>query len=157
MSSFCQIEMSLSGPVFRCDAARALGLSYRQVKRLMARFRRQGVAGLVSGKRGKQSNRRLPAIYTDLVLNLVREHYSDFGPTLAREKLLDARSTCLKRNAASSALLVATVPQRDSLRANNCTVLRFWVPLWAQVCQAREITLTVVVRDPCTRDSRSIG
>ena len=36
-------------------AARVLGLSYRQVKRLMARFRRRGAAGLVSGKRGKQS------------------------------------------------------------------------------------------------------
>jgi transposase len=32
-------------------AAQALGLSYRQVKRLMARFRRRGAAGLVSGTR----------------------------------------------------------------------------------------------------------
>ena len=53
-------------------AAHALGLSYRQVKRLMARFRRQGASGLVSGKRGKQGNRRLPAIYTGHVLDLVR-------------------------------------------------------------------------------------
>jgi hypothetical protein len=55
----------------------------------MARFRRQGASGLVSGKRGKQGNRRLPAIYTGHVLDLVREHYADFGPTLAREKLLE--------------------------------------------------------------------
>jgi hypothetical protein len=61
------------------------------------------------------------------------------------------------QNAASSALLVATLPQRRSLRANNCTVLPFWVPLWAQVCQARERPLAVVVRNPCTRDSRSIA
>jgi transposase len=46
-------------------AAQVLGLSYRQVKRLMARFRRQGAAGLVSGKRGKQGDHRLPTIYTD--------------------------------------------------------------------------------------------
>jgi hypothetical protein len=49
------------------------------VKRLMVRFRRQGAASLVSGKRGKQGNRRLPAIYTDHILDLVREHYADFG------------------------------------------------------------------------------
>ena len=78
-------------------AASVLGLSYRQVKRLMARFRCQGAAGLVSGKRGKQSNRRLPAIYTDHVLDLVREHYSDFGPTLAREKLLERHDECVRR------------------------------------------------------------
>lgn len=45
--------------ITQAAAAHALGLSYRQVKRLMARFRRQGAAGLVSGKRGKQSNRRM--------------------------------------------------------------------------------------------------
>jgi hypothetical protein len=69
-------------------------LSYRQVKRLMARFRRQGVAGLVSGKRGKQGNHRLPAIYTEHVLGLVR---ADFGPTLAREKLLERHGLLIGR------------------------------------------------------------
>jgi transposase len=78
-------------------AAHALGLSYRQVKRLMARFRRQGASGLVSGKRGKQGNRRLPAIYTGHVLDLVREHYADFGPTLAREKLLERHGLLIGR------------------------------------------------------------
>jgi molybdenum-dependent DNA-binding transcriptional regulator ModE len=52
-------------------AARILGLSYRQVKRLMARFRRRGAAGLVSGKRGKHGNHRLPTIYTHHILDLV--------------------------------------------------------------------------------------
>jgi molybdenum-dependent DNA-binding transcriptional regulator ModE len=36
-------------------AATALGLSYRQVKRLVARFRAQGASGLVSRKRGRRS------------------------------------------------------------------------------------------------------
>jgi hypothetical protein len=67
----------------QATAPQALGLSYRQIKRLMARFRRQGAAGLISGKRG---NHRLPTIYTEHILELVREHYSDFGPDLgARE------------------------------------------------------------------------
>ncbi len=78
-------------------AAHSLDLSYRQVNRLMARFRRQGAAGLVSGKRGKQGNRRLPAIYTEHVLGLVREHYADFGPTLAREKLLERHGLLIGR------------------------------------------------------------
>lgn len=78
-------------------AAHSLGLSYRQVKRLVARFRRQGASGLVSGKRGKQSNRRLPAIYTDHLLELVRESYSDFRPTLSREKLLERHGLLIGR------------------------------------------------------------
>jgi molybdenum-dependent DNA-binding transcriptional regulator ModE len=55
-------------------AAQSLGLSYRQVKRIMASSRRQGAAGLTSRKRGQSDNRRLPAVYTEHVLDLVREH-----------------------------------------------------------------------------------
>jgi len=66
-------------------------------KRLMARFRRQGAAGLVSQKRGKQGNHRLPAVYTEHVLDLVREHYADFGPTLAREKLFERHGVLIGR------------------------------------------------------------
>jgi hypothetical protein len=39
----------------------------------------------------------LPAIYTELVLNLARGHYSDFGPTLAREKLLERHGLLIGR------------------------------------------------------------
>jgi Helix-turn-helix domain len=68
-------------------AATTLGLSYRQTKRLIARVRGLGPAGLVSGKRAKAGNHRYPKSYTDEIVALVREHYADFGPTLAREKL----------------------------------------------------------------------
>jgi molybdenum-dependent DNA-binding transcriptional regulator ModE len=73
-------------------AAQSLGLSYRQVKRLMARFRQQGATGLISHKRGQRGNRRLPSVYAGLIVDLVRKHYADFGPTLAREKLLERHS-----------------------------------------------------------------
>jgi transposase len=78
-------------------AAQALGLSYRQVKRLMARFRSQGASGLVSRKRGRQGNHRLPQIFRGHILDLVREHYADFGPTLAREKLLERHGLLIGR------------------------------------------------------------
>ena len=38
------------------EAADRLGLSVRQVKRLLARYRERGPAGLVSGHRGKVAN-----------------------------------------------------------------------------------------------------
>jgi transposase len=48
------LQKIMESRMTQAAAANMLGLSYRQVKRLMARFRRQGVAGLVSQKRGKQ-------------------------------------------------------------------------------------------------------
>ena len=71
------------------DAARLLNLSRSQVHRLLQAYERGGAAGLVSGKRGRPSNRRHSDEFRNAVLDLVRERYHDFGPTLAREKLLE--------------------------------------------------------------------
>ncbi|WP_369599988.1 ISNCY family transposase [Hahella sp. SMD15-11] len=69
------------------EAARQLGLSVRQVKRLVARFRQKGPSGLVSGHLGKRPGNAIPGAVRKEVLSLVRTRYPDFGPTLACEKL----------------------------------------------------------------------
>lgn len=68
-------------------AATLLGLTRRQIFRLLARFRASGAAGLASRRRGRPGSHRHPAADRDRVLALVRERYADFGPTLAAEKL----------------------------------------------------------------------
>lgn len=73
----------------RSDAAQLLNLSERQVQRLMNRLRESGAASLVHGARGKPSNNRISSDYRQTILTLVRKHYSDFAPTLAREKLIE--------------------------------------------------------------------
>lgn len=71
------------------QAAEQLGLSERQVRRLCRALARHGAQGLVSRQRGRPSNRELPAEVRERALDLIRARYSDFGPTLAREKLLE--------------------------------------------------------------------
>ena len=68
-------------------AAQLLGRSERQVWRLLKAFRSDGVAGLISKKRGRPSNRRTAASVRTAALRVVRQNYADFGPTLAAEKL----------------------------------------------------------------------
>lgn len=70
-------------------AADLLALSVRQVKRLSSAYKREGTASLVSKRRGRPSNRRLPEEVTTRARALLRERYYDFGPTLAREKLCE--------------------------------------------------------------------
>lgn len=70
-------------------AAELLGLTERQVRRLYRAFKAHGAAGLVSAKRGKPSNRRLPQEIRGRALELIRARYGDFGPTLAHEKLTE--------------------------------------------------------------------
>ena len=71
------------------DAAALLGLKRRQVFRLLCRMRTEGAAGLISRKRGQPSNRRYSDVLREQVVAIVREHYHDFGPTLAREYLME--------------------------------------------------------------------
>ncbi len=71
------------------EAAARLGLSVRQVKRLLARYREQGCSGLISRRRGKRSNNAISEAVRREALTLVRERYPDFGPTFACEKLVE--------------------------------------------------------------------
>ena len=71
------------------EAGERMGLSVRQVKRLLRRYREFGAVGLISGHRGrKASNAIAPEVRAEIVA-VVRECYWDFGPTLAHEKLTE--------------------------------------------------------------------
>lgn len=68
------------------QAAQRLGLSRRQLERLVQRYKDEGVAGRVSRKRGRPSNRQLAPGVAERATALIRDRYADFGPTLACEK-----------------------------------------------------------------------
>lgn len=83
------VQAVLERRLRQCDAAHQLGLSVRQVKRLCRRHRDEGATGLVSRHRGKRANNAIADNVRDEVLELLRERYPDFGPTLAHEKLIE--------------------------------------------------------------------
>lgn len=74
------------------EASDWLGLSYRQMKRAWARYRRGGAKALVHGNVGWRSGRARPEAARKRALELVRAHYGGavserFGPSLAAEHL----------------------------------------------------------------------
>jgi transposase len=89
------IRQAMGKALRQREAGEVLGLTTRQVRRLIQRVRAEGDAGLVHRSRGKPSNRRhLPALKAR-VLQLYAKHYSDFGPTLAVEKLAERQGITL--------------------------------------------------------------
>lgn len=86
-----------SGRLRVSDACPLLGLRRRQVFRLLARVALDGAGGVVSRRRGKPGNHRLAAAHRALALSLVREHYGDFGPTLAAEMLAERHGCVVSR------------------------------------------------------------
>lgn len=69
-------------------AANLFGISYRHTKRLWSRYKAQGKQGLISQKRGKSSNRKMPKDVEEKILEFINEpDHRDYGPTYASEKL----------------------------------------------------------------------
>jgi transposase len=69
------------------EASELLELSYRQAKRIWARYRGGGAKALQHGNCGRRSNRAYAEEFRTTVLEQVRHRYEEFGPTLAAEHL----------------------------------------------------------------------
>lgn len=83
------IQRVISKELSQVDAAEQLQLSTRQIRNLQASYQTKGAAGLVSKRRGMPSNNQLNDTLMAQVVALVKEHYYDFGPTFAHEKLTE--------------------------------------------------------------------
>lgn len=75
------------------EAALVMGVKYRQARRIYKRFRLEGETGLVHRTRGKPSGRATSANLKNQIIARYRETFSDFGPTLAAEKLTESGYT----------------------------------------------------------------
>jgi len=70
------------------QAAEELGVSVRQVKRLLVALKKRGDKAVIHGLRGKPSKRKIDEkIQCKAMQVLSREDYQGFGPTLASEEL----------------------------------------------------------------------
>ncbi len=99
----------------RYQAAEHLGLSLRQMTRIVDRYRNFGAAGVPSRHRGNASNHQLPAGISGRAITLIREHYVDFGPTLACEKLYECHDIKLGKETVRRLMIEAGlwVPRRQ--------------------------------------------
>ena len=79
------------------SAAGVLGVSLRQAQRLAARYRDGGGGALIHKSRSRPASNKLSSGVRELVLELVRQHYRDFGPTLAAEVLLERHGVEVSR------------------------------------------------------------
>lgn len=83
------IQQVQSKQISQITAAKQLGISARQVRRLEERYEQEGAAGLISKYRDKPSNHQIATSKISQALELLRSTYFGFGPTFAAEKLLE--------------------------------------------------------------------
>jgi transposase InsO family protein len=76
--------------ITQTQAAAELGLSVRQVKRLVYALKKRGDKAVIHGLRGKPSNQRIArSVEVEAIRILSADLYKGFGPTLASEYLAD--------------------------------------------------------------------
>lgn len=78
-------------------ASKQLGISIRQVQRMVRRYKREGVSGLAHKSRGRVGNRTLYPEKREQIIDLIKKQYPDFGPTLAAEKLAERDNVIVSR------------------------------------------------------------
>jgi hypothetical protein len=110
------VALRRSGQIKQLEAARRLGMTERQVRRLEAKVALHGSKGLRSARRGQPSNRRLKATMVAKVSSLIRTHYRDFGPTLAAEYLQERHGIALSKETVRQIMITAKLwrPQRGA-------------------------------------------
>lgn len=69
-------------------AAKVLGISVRQVRRLISRYKREGAQGVIHRLRGLPGNHQADEKILDSALGIISSKYSDFSITMAHEKLV---------------------------------------------------------------------
>jgi transposase len=83
------IRKVLEQQVNQQEASEYLGITDRQVRRIVKRVKDQGEQGVIHKLRGRVGNRKSESSFKQKVLELYQKNYWDFGPTLCSEKLFE--------------------------------------------------------------------
>src|ERR1035437_10403670 len=89
VKTYEEIKRVMAGQIRQIETAKNLGISERQVRRLVKRVTEGGKEGLIHRLRGKVSHKKIKAEKKDQIIDLYAERYRDFSLTLAQEKFLE--------------------------------------------------------------------
>lgn len=99
------------------EAAVSIGLSVRQVRRLVRAYERDGPAGLVHGNRGRPAANRLAEDVRTQVVVLARGRYAGFNQQHFTEQLAEAEGLALSRMSVRRILAAAGIGSPRRRRA----------------------------------------
>jgi transposase len=100
------LKKALKKLIQQSQAAQELGISARQVKRLLRRLRREGDKAVVHGLRGRPSQRKRSRTEREKIIRILSQDvYRGFGPTLASEYLAKRHQVEIGREALRQILI----------------------------------------------------
>ncbi|MDP2044091.1 MAG: ISNCY family transposase, partial [Candidatus Omnitrophota bacterium] len=91
------IRKAIDKRIKQREAAEVLGLSQRQIRRLVKRVREESDKGIIHRLRGIESHRAIAETIKSKALALCRGIYLGFNPTFASEKLFERNKITISR------------------------------------------------------------
>ena len=155
-----QIERALDKRITQKEAAETLGISERQIRRLIQQYRKEGAGGLVSKKRGVPSNRKIaPEVEKQAIAFMTSALLRDFGPTLMTEKLEQMERVRLSKETVRRLMIAVGIHQAKTRKPVKVHCMRERRPCRGELVQidgsrhawleerAKKATLLVFVDD----------
>ena len=118
------IQEAIGRHITQRAAASMVGISERQMRRLVRAVKEEGERGVLHKARGKPSKRKLSEGVRGRALSLYRGKYDGFGPTLASEKFSEEESIVISKETLRKWLIEAGLWKRRRKRGGH----RQWRP-----------------------------
>lgn len=106
------VRKAIERRITQAEAAQMAGLCLRQLQRIIRRVRTEGDRGVCHHARGRKPNNEIPEAVKVKTIELCRERYQEFGPTLASEKLLEKNRIKVSVETLRTWFLEAGLPYR---------------------------------------------
>jgi transposase len=106
------LHQALSNKITQLSAAELIGLSDRQIRRMIKRIREEGDDGICHRSRGKASNHRIPKKIKARTLKLFQTRYKDFNLAHATEKLSEVHGITINDETLRLWLNKAEIPYK---------------------------------------------
>jgi len=111
------MEQVIQGKITVRQAARVLGLSERQIKRLKAGIKERGIAALAHGNRGRKPKHAVPDDVKTCIVELALEEYRDASYQHMSELLAEHKAISLSAKTIGRILKEAGIPHRHTHKA----------------------------------------
>lgn len=108
-SRIAVLEKLMKKEIKQKHGAKMLHLSTRQVRRLVKRYKRLGITGILHQSRGRVGNHRIEKTRLHQITEIIRTRYFDFGPTLAQEKLSQHHGIHISRETLRKAMIASNL------------------------------------------------
>lgn len=118
------VQKIIAGECTKKEASEMLGITSRQINRLLIKFKEEGEKGFVHKNRGKVSNKKIPENIKSEIVNLYITEYFDYNFTHFYEEIREKYRLSYKTidNILTEADIISPEAQHKTIKSYNANI-----------------------------------